>query len=184
MIIVPIVCHWWQICRRCCWYPWQYATGIVDTGGKFTASIIDTGGYLPPVLTTLAKMVEKFANGVVDTCANLPPVSTTPVAILPPVSLTLVANFSTIFGYHCWYRWQISTDVNDAQCIFRVVDTLERLHCFVSINIVVTPLCVLYISYTAKLHFHCTCTVACYTASNPVQLLLPVRSRESARKWQ
>jgi hypothetical protein len=39
--------------------------------GKFAAGVIDTGGNLPPVLppvsTTLAKLVEKFAAGVVDT---------------------------------------------------------------------------------------------------------------------
>jgi hypothetical protein len=53
---------------------------------------------LPPVSTTLGKMVAKFAAGVidtggkfaagvVDTGGNLPLVSLTPVANLPPVSL-------------------------------------------------------------------------------------------------
>jgi hypothetical protein len=37
----------------------KFAAGVVDTSGKFAASII--------VSTTLAKMVEKFAPGVVDT---------------------------------------------------------------------------------------------------------------------
>jgi hypothetical protein len=63
-----------------------FATGVNDTGGKFAAGVVDTGGNLPPasltpvppvsltpvanlppVSTTLAKMVEKFATGVVDT---------------------------------------------------------------------------------------------------------------------
>jgi hypothetical protein len=33
----------------------------------FAAGVVDTGGNLPPVSTTLAKMVEKFAIGVADT---------------------------------------------------------------------------------------------------------------------
>jgi hypothetical protein len=45
----------------------MFATGINDTGGKFAAGIVDNGGNLPPVSTTLAKLVEKFATGVVDT---------------------------------------------------------------------------------------------------------------------
>jgi hypothetical protein len=39
-----------------------FATSVVDTGGKFAA-----GGNLPPVSTTLVKLVAKFAAGVVDT---------------------------------------------------------------------------------------------------------------------
>jgi hypothetical protein len=53
-------------------------TGVVYTGGKFAASVVNTGGNLllasltlvanlPPVSTTLGKLVEKFATGVVDT---------------------------------------------------------------------------------------------------------------------
>jgi hypothetical protein len=34
---------------------------------EFAAGIVDTGANLPPVSTTLAKMVEKFATGVADT---------------------------------------------------------------------------------------------------------------------
>jgi hypothetical protein len=49
LIIVPIVCHF-----------------VVYTGGKFAAVVVDTGGKLPPVSTTLAKLVEKFAPDVVD----------------------------------------------------------------------------------------------------------------------
>jgi hypothetical protein len=37
------------------------------TGDKFVAGVVDTGGNLPPVSTTLAKLVAKFANGVVYT---------------------------------------------------------------------------------------------------------------------
>jgi hypothetical protein len=36
-------------------------TGVIDTGGKFAAGIVDT--------TTQGKMVTKFATGVVDTGA-------------------------------------------------------------------------------------------------------------------
>jgi hypothetical protein len=49
-----------------------FATGGIDTGGKFAASVVDTSGKLP--LTQVA---------------NLPSVSLTPVANLPPVSTTL-----------------------------------------------------------------------------------------------
>jgi hypothetical protein len=45
-----------------------FATGVVDTG--FAASIVDTGDKLPPVITTLAKLVAKFAAGVVDTSSK------------------------------------------------------------------------------------------------------------------
>jgi hypothetical protein len=44
-----------------------FATGIVDTGGKFTAGISDTVANLPPVSTTPAVPMAKFATGVVDT---------------------------------------------------------------------------------------------------------------------
>jgi hypothetical protein len=37
---------------------------VVDTGGKFSAGVVDTGG---PVSTTLAKLVAKFAACVTDT---------------------------------------------------------------------------------------------------------------------
>ncbi len=47
---------------------------------------------LPPVSTTLVKLVAKFAAGVVDTGGNLQPVSLIPAANLPPVSLTPVVN--------------------------------------------------------------------------------------------
>jgi hypothetical protein len=54
-----------------------FATGVIDTGGKFAAGVIDTGGkkkILPPVSTTLAVLV-----------ANLPLVLLIPVENLPTV---------------------------------------------------------------------------------------------------
>jgi hypothetical protein len=44
-----------------------FVTGVAGTGGKFAAGVVDTGGKLPPVSTTLLKLVAKFAAGVVDT---------------------------------------------------------------------------------------------------------------------
>ncbi len=88
-------------------YP-LFATGFIDTGGKFAAGVVVTGGKLPPVSlipaanlplvsTTLAKLVAKFAAGVVDTggnfaagfvdVANLPPLSL--VSLIPVVHLYL-----------------------------------------------------------------------------------------------
>ncbi len=45
----------------------MFATGVNDTGGKFAARVVDIGGNLPLVSTTLVKLVSKFAAGVVDT---------------------------------------------------------------------------------------------------------------------
>ncbi len=46
----------------------KFATGVVDTGGKFAAGVVDLLLVsFPPVSTSLAKLVEKFASGVVDT---------------------------------------------------------------------------------------------------------------------
>jgi hypothetical protein len=39
-----------------------FATGVIDTGGKFAAGVVDTDGKLPPV-----SLICKFAAGVVDT---------------------------------------------------------------------------------------------------------------------
>jgi hypothetical protein len=52
-----------------------FATGVIDSGGKFAAGVVDTGGKLPQVSLTPAE--------------DLPTVSLTPVANLPPVSTTL-----------------------------------------------------------------------------------------------
>jgi hypothetical protein len=54
-------------------YP-LFATGVVDTGGKFAAGVVDTGGNLP--LASLTPV------------ADLPSISLTPVANLPQVSTT------------------------------------------------------------------------------------------------
>jgi hypothetical protein len=45
-----------------------YATSVIDTGGKFAARVVDTGGNLPPVSTTPTVLVARFAIGGVDTC--------------------------------------------------------------------------------------------------------------------
>jgi hypothetical protein len=47
---------------------------LFATGGKFAASILDTGGNLLPVSTTPAVLLAKFAAGAVDTGGNFPPV--------------------------------------------------------------------------------------------------------------
>ncbi len=55
-----------------------FATGVIYIGGKFAAGFVDTDGNLPPVLltpvanlppvsTTLAKLIEKFGADVIDT---------------------------------------------------------------------------------------------------------------------
>jgi hypothetical protein len=54
-----------------------FATGVVDTGGKFAAGVINTGDNLPPAPLTPT--------------ANLS-LSLTPVANLPPVSTALVVH--------------------------------------------------------------------------------------------
>jgi len=61
-----------------------FATGVVDTGGKFVSGVVDTVGNLPPASLTLV--------------ANLLLVSLTSVANLPPALSTpaeLVAKFAT-----------------------------------------------------------------------------------------
>jgi hypothetical protein len=39
-----------------------FATGVIDTGGKFAASVVDTGGKLPPVLLTPAANLKKVVH--------------------------------------------------------------------------------------------------------------------------
>jgi hypothetical protein len=57
----------------CQGYRRQFATGVIDTGGIFTTGVYRRYGgltpvaNLPPLSTTLAKLVEKFAAAVVDT---------------------------------------------------------------------------------------------------------------------
>ncbi len=65
-------------CHRCRWYRWQFAAGIVDTGGKFAAGInntSETGGkicrrchwYRWQFATDVVDTGGNFAAGVVDT---------------------------------------------------------------------------------------------------------------------
>jgi hypothetical protein len=44
-----------------------FATGVAATGGNLPLASLTPVANLPPVSTTLAKMVEQFATGVVDT---------------------------------------------------------------------------------------------------------------------
>jgi hypothetical protein len=44
-----------------------FATGVVDTGGKFAAGVVDTGGNLPPVSLT---PVENLPPGINNTSAT------------------------------------------------------------------------------------------------------------------
>jgi hypothetical protein len=44
-----------------------FASGVIDTGGKFATGVVDTGGKLPLESTTLGKLVAKFAAGVFNT---------------------------------------------------------------------------------------------------------------------
>ncbi len=90
---VPIICHWsqryrQQICRRCRWYRWQFATGVVDTGSKFAAGIVDSDGKS----TTQGELVAKFAAGVVDTGCKFAAGVVDTGGNLPPVSLTQVVH--------------------------------------------------------------------------------------------
>jgi hypothetical protein len=45
----------------------KFAAGVVDTGGNLPPASLPLAANLPPVSTTLAKIMEKFATGVVDT---------------------------------------------------------------------------------------------------------------------
>jgi hypothetical protein len=47
-----------------------FATGAIDAGGKFTASVVDTCGYMPPVSMTPAVLVAKFTTNVIDNCGK------------------------------------------------------------------------------------------------------------------
>jgi hypothetical protein len=47
-----------------------FATGAIDAGGKFTASVIDTCGNMPPVSMTQAVMVAQFTTNVIDNCGK------------------------------------------------------------------------------------------------------------------
>ncbi len=55
----------------------------------------------------------QIAAGINDTGGKLPPVSTIPAANLPPVSVTLVANFATSFASVVDTGGKFATGVND-----------------------------------------------------------------------
>jgi hypothetical protein len=75
-----------------------FATGVVDTGGKFAAAVVDISGNLPPVSLTQVE--------------NLPPVLLTPLANLPPISTTPmvpVAKFAAdVVAFTCEYLCEFS----------------------------------------------------------------------------
>jgi hypothetical protein len=43
-----------------------FATGVVYTCGKIPQVLLTQAANLPPISTTLAKLVTKFATGVID----------------------------------------------------------------------------------------------------------------------
>jgi hypothetical protein len=47
-----------------------FATGAIDAGGKFTASVVDTCGNTPPVSMTPAVLEVKFTTNVIDNCGK------------------------------------------------------------------------------------------------------------------
>ncbi len=62
-------CRWycWQIYRRCRWYQRQFATGVIDTGGKFA-----TGGKLTcEFLREFSKKFETVLMGYSGTVGKL-----------------------------------------------------------------------------------------------------------------
>ncbi len=85
----PVSLIWLAICRRCRWYGWQFATGVVDIGGKFATGVNNTrgtGGKIcrwcrwyqwqiccrcrwsrRQLATSVIDTGGKFATGVVDT---------------------------------------------------------------------------------------------------------------------
>jgi hypothetical protein len=67
-----------------------FATGVVDTRGKFAAGVIATGG-------------------------NLPLVSLTQVASLPPVSLTPLENLCQQHQLYWWQNGKFATGVVDTR---------------------------------------------------------------------
>jgi hypothetical protein len=59
----------------------------LDIVTKFAAGVVETGGKLPPVSTTLAKLVAKFTAGVIDTGGNF--AARVNVLLIPVVNLDL-----------------------------------------------------------------------------------------------
>ncbi len=115
-------CHQFPLCccHQRPWHQWQiaaginniggkFATGINDTGGKFTSSlvvatgVVNTGCNLPPASLTPAAICRRYHCHRWQIChwcqqhkgnwwQNLSPVLLIPVANLPAVSTTPVAN--------------------------------------------------------------------------------------------
>ncbi len=52
---------------------------------RCTTGVVDTGGKLLPVSTTLAKLVAKFATGVIDTAVSMTPVVHLDLLISPRI---------------------------------------------------------------------------------------------------
>ncbi len=50
-----------------------FASGVVNTSGKFAAVSMTSVANLPPVSTTQAELVAKFAAGVIDTGGKFVP---------------------------------------------------------------------------------------------------------------
>jgi hypothetical protein len=73
-------------------------TGVVYTGGKFAAGVIDPGGKLLPASLIPVANCHRYQQRWQKWWKNLPPVTLIPVANLPRVSLILAANFFTIFA--------------------------------------------------------------------------------------
>jgi hypothetical protein len=65
-----------------------FATGVVGTGGKFAAGVVDIGGNLPPASLT---PVAKFAAGVADTGGKFA------TSVVDTGGAPLLANISTNF---------------------------------------------------------------------------------------
>ncbi len=56
-----------NVCHRCHWYRWQFATGVFDTGSIFAAGIVDTGSKFATGINNTSETGGKFAAGIVDT---------------------------------------------------------------------------------------------------------------------
>jgi hypothetical protein len=71
-----------------------FATGVIDTSGKFAAGVVDTGGNLR--CRHRRQICRRCQQHKGNWWQNLAPVSLIPVANLLPVSLILVANLPPV----------------------------------------------------------------------------------------